>query len=117
MTGTFICTAVLAAVVFRRQFHWPRSVTVAVFGVLFAVDITFFSANTLKILEGGWVPLILGLGLVALMTSWRQGRDLLLARWRQDSMPIAPFLARLPQSKSIIRVPGLARSGKNVSNS
>ena len=108
VTGTFTCTAVLAAVVFRRQFHWPRTVTIAVFGALFLIDVTFFAANTLKILEGGWVPLVLGLGLVALMTSWRQGRDLLLARWRQDSMPIAPFLARLPQSKSILRVPGLA---------
>ena len=108
VTGTFTCTAILAAVVFRRQFHWPRTVTIAVFGALFLIDGTFFAANTLKILEGGWVPLVLGLGLVALMTSWRQGRDLLLARWRQDSMPIAPFLARLPQSKSILRVPGLA---------
>ncbi len=41
------------------------------------------------------------------MTSWKRGRDLLLARWRQDSMPLPPFLARLPQSRTI-RVPGMA---------
>ena len=57
--------------------------------------------------EGGWVPLVLGIGLMALMTSWKRGRDLLLARWQQDSMPLALFLARLPQSRTI-RVPGLA---------
>ena len=108
VTGTFMCTAVLAAVVFRHQFHWPVPVTVLVFGSLFLIDAIFFAANTLKILDGGWVPLVLGLGLLALMTSWRRGRALLLARWRQDSMPIAPFLARLPQSRSILRVPGLA---------
>ncbi len=108
VTGTFLCTAVLAMVVFRRQFHWSRSVSVAVFGTLFMIDGVFFAANTLKVVEGGWVPLILGMMLIALMTSWKRGRDLLLARWRQDSMPIAPFLARLPQSRSIIRVPGLA---------
>jgi KUP system potassium uptake protein len=108
VTGTFLCTAVLATVVFRRQFHWSRTVSVAVFGTLFMIDGVFFAANTLKIVEGGWVPLILGMLLIALMTSWKRGRDLLLARWRQDSMPIAPFLARLPQSRSIIRVPGLA---------
>ena len=108
VTGTFMCTAVLAAVVFRHQFHWPVLVTVLVFGLLFLIDAIFFAANTLKILEGGWVPLILGLGLLALMTSWRRGRALLLARWRQDSMPITPFLARLPQTRSILRVPGLA---------
>jgi KUP system potassium uptake protein len=108
VTGTFLCTAVLAMVVFRRQFHWSRTVSVAVFGTLFMIDGIFFAANTLKVVEGGWVPLILGMMLIALMTSWKRGRDLLLARWRQDSMPIAPFLARLPQSRSIIRVPGLA---------
>jgi KUP system potassium uptake protein len=108
VTGTFICTAALAMVVFRRQFGWSRTASIAVFGSLFVLDGVFFAANTLKIFEGGWVPLILGIGLIALMTSWKRGRDLLLLRWRQDSMPIAPFLARLPQSKSILRVPGLA---------
>ncbi len=107
VTGTFICTAVLAAIVYRRQFQWPRVAALGVFGFLFLIDLTFFSANTLKVVEGGWVPLVLGLGLMALMTSWKRGRDLLLARWRQDSLPIASFLARLPQSRTI-RVPGLA---------
>jgi KUP system potassium uptake protein len=108
VTGTFLCTAVLAMVVFRRQFHWSRATSVAVFGTLFMIDGVFFAANTLKVVEGGWVPLILGMALIGLMTSWKRGRDLLLARWRQDSMPLAPFLARLPQSRSILRVPGLA---------
>ncbi|WP_428542681.1 potassium transporter Kup [Rhodopila sp.] len=107
VTGTFLCTAVLAMVVFRRQFHWSRAAAISVFGGLFLVDIVFFSANTVKIFEGGWVPLVLGIGLTVMMTSWKQGRDLLLSRWKQSSMPLAPFLARLPQSR-IIRVPGLA---------
>ncbi len=77
------------------------------FGGFFLIDLVFFSANTLKVLEGGWVPLVLGIALTALMTSWKRGRDLLLARWKQDSLPLAPFLARLPQSRTI-RVPGMA---------
>ncbi len=107
VTGTFLCTAVLAMVVFRRQFHWSRGAAISVFGALFLVDIVFFSANTVKIVEGGWVPLVLGVALTGMMTSWKRGRDLLLSRWKQSSMPLAPFLARLPQSR-IIRVPGLA---------
>jgi KUP system potassium uptake protein len=107
VTGTFMCTAVLAMVVFRRQFHWSRLTTISVFGGFFLIDLIFFSANTLKVVEGGWVPLAMGLGLTALMTSWKRGRDLLLARWQQDSMPLALFLARLPQSRTV-RVPGLA---------
>ena len=107
VTGTFLCTAVLAMVVFRRQFHWSRMATVSVFGGLFLVDLVFFSANSVKIVEGGWVPLVMGIGLTGMMTSWKRGRDILLSRWKQSSMPLAPFLARLPQSR-IIRVPGLA---------
>ncbi len=107
VTGTFTCTAVLAAVVFRRQFRWPRSAALGVFGFFFLIDITFFSANTIKVIEGGWVPLVFALALMALMTSWKRGRDLLLARWKQDSLPLASFLARLPQSRTV-RVPGLA---------
>ena len=107
VTGTFLCTCVLAMVVFRRQYGWSRPAAVTVFGFFFLVDLVFFSANTLKVVEGGWVPLVLGLGLTALMTSWKRGRDLLLARWRQDSLPLASFLGRLPQSRTV-RVPGMA---------
>ena len=107
VTGTFLCTAFLAAVVFRRQFHWPRPLAIGVFGFFFVIDFIFFSANTMKVVEGGWVPLAFGLALMALMTSWKRGRDLLFARWRQDSLPLASFLARLPQSRTV-RVPGLA---------
>ena len=53
------------------------------------------------------MPLAFGLGLMALMTSWKRGRDLLLARWKQASMPLSSFLARLPQSRTM-RVPGMA---------
>ena len=108
VTATFMCDTALALVVFHNQFHWPRAAAIAVFGTLFLIDFLFFAANSVKFFEGGWFPLILGLALVALMTSWKRGREVLLMRWRQDSMPLAPFLARLPQSRTIIRVPGLA---------
>ena len=107
VTGTFICTCLLAAVVFRRQFHWSRIAVVAVFGFFIVIDGIFFAANMLKFPEGGWMPLVLGLALMGLMTSWKRGRDLLLNRWRQDSLPLESFLARLPQSR-IVRVPGMA---------
>ncbi|MGA8195124.1 MAG: KUP/HAK/KT family potassium transporter, partial [Acetobacteraceae bacterium] len=70
VTGTFLCTCVLAMVVFRRQFRWSRTAAISVFGFFFLIDLVFFSANTLKVLEGGWVPLVLGIALTALMTSW-----------------------------------------------
>ncbi len=107
VTGTFICTCVLATVVFRRQFHWSRPAAIMVFGFFFVLDCTFFAANALKVPDGGWVPLVLGLALMATMTSWHRGRNLLLSRWKQDSLPLASFLGRLPQSRTV-RVPGIA---------
>ncbi len=107
VTGTFLCTCILAVFAFRRQFGWSRQLSIAVFGAFAVSDSLFFSSNLLKVPEGGWVPLLVGGVLVALMTSWKQGRDLLLARWRQDSLPLASFLKRLPQSRTL-RVPGMA---------
>ena len=107
VTGTFLCTCLLAAFAFRRRFGWSRPLALAVFGFFALVDGTFFASNLLKVPEGGWVPLVIGLGLIALMTSWKRGRDLLLSRWKQDSLPLASFLKRLPQSRTL-RVPGLA---------
>jgi KUP system potassium uptake protein len=107
VTGTFICTCILASVAFRRQFGWSRPLALAVFGSFFVIDTVFFAANLLKVPEGGYVPLLLGAALMALMTSWKRGRDLMLARWKQDSLPLASFLKRLPQSRTL-RVPGMA---------
>ncbi|WP_234730899.1 potassium transporter Kup [Acidocella facilis] len=107
VTGTFLCDNTLAAFVYRRQFGWSRLATILVFGAIGIVDFAFFAANSLKIFEGGWVPLAIGLSIILIMTTWRRGRSLIMARWMQDSLPLATFLNRLPQSR-IVRVPGTA---------
>ncbi|WP_029603944.1 potassium transporter Kup [Kozakia baliensis] len=107
VTGTFMCTAVLAMVVFRRVFNWSAPVVGIVFGFFFLSDSTFFAANVLKIPDGGWVPLAIGVSATILMTTWKRGRGLIRARQQADSLPVASFLARLPQSRTL-RVPGMA---------
>ena len=107
VTGTFLCDNSLAAFVYTRHFRWPLWRTIAVFGAIGLVDFAFFSSNVLKVIEGGWVPLVIGFVLITIMTTWQRGRALLFARWQQDSLPLASFLSRLPQSR-IIRVPGIA---------
>jgi KUP system potassium uptake protein len=107
VTGTFLCTSLLAAIVFHRMFGWSRGLVAAVFVPFILIDASFFIANVLKIPEGGWLPLVLGAALFLLMTTWRRGRELLFLRFRQDSLPLKSFLARLPQSRTI-RVPGIA---------
>ena len=107
VTGTFLCTNILAVVVFRRQFGWSRHASLLVFGAFGIVDLSFFAANSLKIVEGGWVPLAIGSSIILIMTTWRRGRGLIMARWMQDSLPLNSFLARLPQSR-ILSVPATA---------
>jgi KUP system potassium uptake protein len=107
VTGTFLCTNLLAVVVFRRQFGWSRPLAICVWGGFGIIDFAFFSSNTLKFFQGGWIPVVIGVTIVFIMTTWKRGRSLVLARWTQDSLPLASFLARLPQSR-IVRVPGTA---------
>ncbi|HWX48281.1 MAG TPA: potassium transporter Kup [Roseomonas sp.] len=107
VTGTFLCTSTLSGLIFRRQFGWPRLAVAAVVVPLFLLDSAFFISNVLKVPDGGWVPLLLGACIFILMLTWRRGRELLFARFRQDSLPLKSFLARLPQSRTI-RVPGIA---------
>jgi KUP system potassium uptake protein len=107
VTGTFLATSCLALLVFRRAFNWPLPAVLAVFVPLLLLDASYFVSTALKIPQGGYVPLILGLVTFALMLTWKQGRDLLFARFRQDSLPLKSFIARLPQSRTV-RVPGIA---------
>lgn len=107
VTGTFVCTNVLAMFVYRRVFKWPLAATVAVFGGFLLVDLAFFGANVLKFFQGGWVPLCIGLLVVALMTTWQKGRALIYARWQNDAMSLSLFINRLPHSR-ILRCAGTA---------
>jgi KUP system potassium uptake protein len=107
VTGTFLCTSCLAILVFRRQFNWSAPLVGLVFVPLLLLDLGYFVSNVLKIPEGGWVPVVLGGALFLLMNTWKQGRELLFARVRQDSLPLKSYLARLPQSRTV-RVPGIA---------
>ena len=107
VTGTFVCTTCLAVLVFQRNFAWPMWKLAAVFAPLALFDVAFFAATAMKIPEGGYVPLLLGIAAFLLMFTWYRGRELLFARFRQDSLPLKSFIARLPQSRTT-RVPGIA---------
>ena len=107
VTGTFLCTTILALLVFRRQFGWNLMLVIAVFVPLLLLDLSYFIATALKIPEGGYVPVVVGLVTFTMMLTWYRGRQLLFARFRQDSLPLKSFLARLPQSRTT-RVPGIA---------
>ena len=95
VTLTMMIDTILAFVVVRAlwKWSWPRAALFLVFFVV--VDFAFFSANVIKILDGGWFPLVLGFSVFALLSTWRLGRRLLYEKLQQDSIPLDAFIASL----------------------
>ncbi|HEY3301494.1 MAG TPA: potassium transporter Kup [Methylophilaceae bacterium] len=111
VTGTMIITTILAYVVACNTLGWNRSLVSALVAVFLVVDIAFFSANLTKIPDGGWLPLVFGIALFVLMSTWRMGRQLLTKKLVEESMQLAPFIQSLNLSSSsaaIQRVSGSA---------
>ncbi len=107
VSGTMLMTTILAFIVVRRLWGWGMVRGGLLIAALLVVDIAFFSANLIKIEEGGWFPLTLGFGIFILMTTWKRGRALLSERMKQEAIDLEPFVeALLPNS--IVRVPGTA---------
>ncbi|MBL8659313.1 MAG: potassium transporter Kup [Rhodospirillales bacterium] len=107
VTGTMAATTLLAWVVVRKLWGWPLLPSVAVIGVFLAVDLAFLGANLLKLFQGGWVPLLIGISLYTLMRTWRDGRVILAGKLRDSSLPTELFLKRV-DVKPPLRVPGTA---------
>lgn len=102
-----VITTVLASVVAFRLWDWPISRVLAVAGSFLIVDITFLSANILKIEDGGWVPLVIAGAVYFMMTTWKRGRADLVKKMRSMSYPLADLLQDI-QKKPPTRVPGTA---------
>ncbi len=107
VTGTMATTTLLLAVVARYMWHWPWGVVLLGLGVMLTVDLTFFGVNLFKVAEGGWFPLAVGVGIYLLMKTWKRGREMLLQKLANDSIPTESFLDALVASPPI-RVPGTA---------
>jgi KUP system potassium uptake protein len=107
VTGTMVVTALMAMVVIRKVWRWPLVGALALMLPFLFVDLTFLTANMLKIVEGGWLPLALGVVVMTLMYTWRRGSRLLILKTRKSEIPLASLVANL-EKKPPIRVPGTA---------
>ncbi len=107
VTGTMAVTTALAAVVVRKLWKWSLGLTLAVVLPLLTVDLAFFSANSLKLLSGGWVPLAMGGAVVIVITTWMRGARRLSEKSRRDRIPLSDFLSALAK-RPRHRVPGTA---------
>jgi KUP system potassium uptake protein len=91
----------------RDNWRWPVAVALPVSGLFLLIDLAFFSANLLKLREGGWIPLMLGALLFLLMTTWSRGIDAIRRSLAQQPATTEEFLGMLRTNK-IARVPGTA---------
>jgi KUP system potassium uptake protein len=107
VTGTMVVTAMMAFIVVWKGWRWSLASAVALMVPFVVVDLTFFSANLLKIVEGGWAPLAFAALVMIVMYTWRRGTRLLFEKTRRQEMPLKDLVARL-ERKPPQRVPGTA---------
>ena len=107
VSTTMLLTTLLLYRAMSKVWRWPQPVVLAVTGLFLIVDVSFFSANLLKVLDGGYVPLGLGVAVFAVMVTWRSGVQRIRKRLSQNTMPIEDFLRDL-RDRGIPRVPGVA---------
>lgn len=107
VTATMAITTVLFYIVAREHWSWSRPAALSVALPFMVVDLAFLIANVTKIPDGGWLPIILGLGIFTIMTTWKQGRHLVALRLKERSHPTQDHLPEV-LAHSLLRVPGTA---------
>ncbi|TCP37377.1 potassium transporter Kup [Sphingomonas sp. BK235] len=106
VTGTMFISTCMVGVLIRRVWHWPIWAT-ALFEIAFlSIDGLYFASNLTKVPDGGWFPLLVAVIVFVLLTTWSQGRKLMLERMREAAMPIKIFIDSAATSAT--RVPGTA---------
>ena len=106
VTGAMFIDTCLIAVVLLSLWKWPKWKALPILGLFFIVDFGYFGANLLKVPSGGWVPLLIGLVIFTLLTTWSRGRALMRERMAESSMPMEIFIKSAANSAT--RVPGTA---------
>ena len=107
VSGTMAVTTSLAFIVMWKLWKWPLIWAIAVAAPLVALDLVFLSANLMRIFEGGFVPVLLGLGMFLVMYTWTRGTTLLSAKISRESPPLREF-AKLLSERQYTRVKGTA---------
>jgi KUP system potassium uptake protein len=107
VSATMIITTVLAFIVVRNLWKWHWLASTLVLGGFLVVDLAFFSANMVKIHDGGWFPLTFGGLVLLLMTTWKRGRHLLHDRLLAESVPLEAFVKNITGT-GVQTIPGTA---------
>jgi KUP system potassium uptake protein len=107
VTGTMVVTAMMAFIVIWKVWQWTPLAAAALMAPFIVVDATFLSANLMKVVEGGWVPLAFGIVMMVIMYTWRRGSRLLFEKTRRLETPLDALVAML-EKKPPLQVAGTA---------
>ncbi len=107
VTGTMVVTGMMAFIVIWRMWRWSPFAAAGLMVPFLVIDLTFLSANMLKVVQGGWVPLALGGVVMLIMYTWRRGSRILFAKTRRLETPLDD-LVRILEKKPPQRVAGTA---------
>jgi KUP system potassium uptake protein len=101
VTSTMVITSLLLFFVLKGRLGRSTLTAGIVAGSFLAIDLLFFSANALKVVQGGWFPLVLAVAIVVVMTTWATGRRLLAARLRERSVSFEEIGARTGETRPL----------------
>ena len=108
VTVTMLITTVLTFFVIRYGWNLPLPLAIAATGVFLVVDAVLVVSCSLKVMQGGWFPLVLGVAIFAVMATWRRGRELLIGHIRDDDPELLSFITALAADENLRRTPRTA---------
>jgi KUP system potassium uptake protein len=109
VTGTITITTLLFFYYARHQWHWRRWIVISGGGLLLTIDLLFLAANLTKLVHGAWLPLLIGVTVFIILTTWQRGRELVTVERAQEEGPLRAFIDQLHAMKPPLpRVPGTA---------
>src|SRR5258707_518455 len=95
VSTTMVADGIMGFVVIWKLWNWRAATAAAVIIPFVGVDLTFFSANLLKLLEGAWVPLLFGLAMTIMIWTWRRGASILIMKTRRIEVPLKDLIKSL----------------------
>ena len=98
---TMLLTSLLIFLTMREIWRWSLPLALAVAGLFVTIDLSFVAANMMKVLEGGWFPLVVAALIFFLMSTWRQGRTALLRQLERDTLPLADFIVQVHDKERV----------------
>lgn len=108
VTMTMVITTILTFFVVYHAWHFPKWIALAATGFFLAVDGLLVLSCTTKVMEGGWFPLVMGVVIFAVMSTWKRGRELVVEAISTNDPELRPFLQSIVQEQGLPRAPRTA---------